>query len=103
MREMEMNRKIEWELMEEQTASSARSTARQSATHLLGPWWRWKLIGGAALAGIVLALLAAITGVTLLLMSVAAAVVIVAGRLRRWIREKYAGSTSYERHLTIQK
>lgn len=96
-----MVEKTEWEVVDD-PGSSARNTGRapeyeqnetrhaprsaQAASAMLGPWWKWKLAGVAALALVAFAFFATVIGVAAL--SLVALALVGAGvrKVRHWLR-----------------
>jgi hypothetical protein len=98
-----MQDKIEWELVDEpsrQSDSQRRSQAQgrtQENAHgksgvkqilqtIMGPWWRWKLVGAGIFAAIALAMIAMLTGVLAVIAAAGAVLAIAVGKVRQWTR-----------------
>lgn len=96
-----MQEHTEWELVDEpmrqsgsqwQSQDHAQRDARSAPgmkhilQAMLGPWWRWKLVGGGLFAALVLVTLAMLTGVVALVAAAGAALAIAIGKLRQWTR-----------------
>lgn len=96
-----MQEKIEWELVDEPGAQSGAQWRSQAGTQanaqaapgmrqllqaMMGPWWRWKILGAALLTALALAMLAMLTGVFALVAAVGAALALGIGKLRQWAR-----------------
>jgi hypothetical protein len=100
-KEYSMQEKTEWEVVDEpmpQPGSQWRSQedARmngqgapgmgQILKALMGPWWRWKLLGAGLFAALAVAMLAMLTGVFAVIAAVGAALAIGFAKLRQWTR-----------------
>jgi len=96
-----MQEKTEWELVDEmdprpgpQSGSQSRSEAGAQAAPgmsqilhaMMGPWWRWKILGAALFSALAVVMLAMLTGVFALVAAAGAALAIGIGKLRQWTR-----------------
>lgn len=96
-----MQEKTEWELVDEpgsQSGSQWRSQAgtpnqpgatpglKQLLRTVMGPWWRWKILGAALFTTLAVVMLAMLTGVFALIAAAGAVVAIGIGKLRQWSR-----------------
>lgn len=80
-----MNEKTEWEVVDA-PAPDARQTVLQLMKNMLGPWWKWKIAGAVTVAGVALVLLAALTGVFMVVIVIAALASVGIGKFRQWLR-----------------
>ncbi len=84
-----MNETTEWEVVDAPasgaTAPDARQTIRQLMHGMLGPWWKWKVAGAAAIAGAALVFFAALAGIFMLLILIGAIGSVGIGRFRQWL------------------
>lgn len=97
-----MTEKTEWEVIDA-PAPAARETLRQLLARLLGPWWRWKVVGGLTLAGVALAALAALAGIVVIFMAAAALVSIAVAKTMHWLRGWHASYPDREHPVGIRK
>ncbi|QAU33467.1 hypothetical protein [Janthinobacterium sp. 17J80-10] len=96
-----MQEKTDWELVDETssaTGSQWRSQAgapgeagtapgiKQLLRAMMGPWWRWKILGAALFTTLAVVMLAMLTGVFALVAAAGAVVAIGIGKLRQWTR-----------------
>jgi hypothetical protein len=81
----EMTEKIEWEVVDT-PSPSARPTIWKLIKALLGPWWRWKVIGAAIIATLALLFFVTITGVIILVGVAGVVISIGIAKARRWLR-----------------
>ena len=52
---------------------------------LLGPWWRWKVAGSAALAVLTLIFFVTLTGMVIVVLAAGALIALGVGKLRQWL------------------
>jgi uncharacterized membrane protein HdeD (DUF308 family) len=88
-----MTEKTEWEVVDEGEAprrprQDAPQTLQQLMKTLLGPWWRWKIGGLAAAAGIALAFFLTVTAVFVLVLLAGALVSLGVAKVRQWLRRR---------------
>jgi len=102
-----MQEKTEWELIDEPVrpsgyrrhahddAQGATQGGAQGASGMkmlfqamLGPWWRWKLVGAGLFAALVMVMVAMLTGVVALVAAATAALAIAIGKIRQWTRRQ---------------
>lgn len=99
-----MQNRTEWEIVDEpmrQSHSShsqwrAHDHAQQRAQGaagmkpllqaMMGPWWRWKLVGAGLFAALALITVAMLTGVVALVAAVSAVLAIGIAKVRQWTR-----------------
>lgn len=96
-----MQEKTEWELVDDagpQTGSQRRAQdgaqgqagaapgMKQLLQAMMGPWWRWKILGAALFAAIAVVMVAMLTGLLALVAAAGAVVAIGVGKLRQWTR-----------------
>jgi hypothetical protein len=93
----DMTEKAEWEVVDAPRAAS-RQTLAEAMKARLGPWWRWKLAGAAAVASLAVALLIALTGILILGMGIAAVAVIGIRKLGQWLRRNQVTGTGLNPH-----
>lgn len=86
-----MTEKIEWEVLDA-PSSETRLTLRQLIKKLLGPWWRWKVAGAAAIASLTVVFVAALMGMIALVIFVGAILSLVIGKIRQWLHRGSAPS-----------
>lgn len=83
-----MNDHTEWEIVDDPSSAPPRPRASlgQTLQGLLGRWWRWKVAGAAVLATLALAIVAALTGVAILVFASVAVLTIAISKLTQWLR-----------------
>jgi apolipoprotein N-acyltransferase len=85
-----MSDKTEWEVLDAPSPGEQARDPRQGLSHLLrqllGPYWKWKIAGAAAIGGLALAVLIALTGVVLVTLTAVAVLSIVVAAVRGWLR-----------------
>jgi hypothetical protein len=101
VKEYSMQEKMEWEIVDEampqagsqrRAQGGARASApggagmKQILLAMMGPWWRWKLLGAALFGALALVMLAMLTGVLALVAAVGTILAIAIGKLRQWTR-----------------
>lgn len=94
-----MTEKTEWEIVdvpatENRDTPNGRKSLPQLMQSLLGPWWRWKVAGVAALATLVVVFFVAVIGTLILIGTGAALLGLGASKLRRWWLQRGHTSTS---------
>ncbi|MGV3653838.1 MAG: hypothetical protein ACO1N5_06435 [Noviherbaspirillum sp.] len=94
-----MNERTEWEVVDEpQPQPQQRPALRELLASLLGRWWRWKVAGAALAAGVVLLVVATLSGLILLFTLGTALLTLVAARMMGWLRGLFGqrdGSAHY--------
>lgn len=89
-----MVEKTEWEVVDA-PEQARRPSMRDILKGMLGPHWRWKVLGGAVVAGITLVFFAAITTLAVLAGAAGALILLVIGKIRQWLhRAEHTVSTS---------
>lgn len=96
-----MQEKTEWELVDDagsRSGAQGRSQAgaqgqagaapgmKQLLQAMMGPWWRWKILGAALFTAVAVVMIAMLTGVFALVAAAGAVVAIGVGKLRQWTR-----------------
>lgn len=105
-RETKMTEKIEWEVVDEPATNRRykyRDTnrlnqdrihaARKAAITMLGPWWKWKLAGIAAVAVVVFAFVATVVSVLALSVVGLAIALALVRKFILWLRHSDASSS----------
>jgi hypothetical protein len=90
-----MSEKMEWEVvdapMPEAPLPNGRPTFKLLMQALLGRWWRWKLLGIALAASLLLAVLVSLAGIALLVVSSVALLSFAIGKFRQSLRRAQGG------------
>lgn len=97
-----MNQKVEWEVVDapaQHSQAELRPSLQQLMHALLGPWWRWKILGVAIVMGVVLAMLATLAGVFVLVATLCAVIAIGVGKMKQWLGAQPHSSARREENI----
>lgn len=82
-----MIEKTQWEVVDEPQAGQ-RPSSSNFLNLLLGPYWKWKLLGGAIVVSIAVIIFAMLSGIVIFLGTIAAISAFVLAKLMHWLQPK---------------
>ncbi len=92
-----MTENTEWEVVDNDAPpQDRRQTLQQLIKNILGPWWRWKIAGLVAIAGVAMVFFLTVAAVFVLGLMAVLIVSLCIAKVRQWMRRR-SGTAVRER------